>query len=63
MVQMPAVAVLGVWLAYQVLVPQPGVAWQAHVGGFVFGLVTIFLLGGRPQRPEPAWRPDRGYLR
>ena len=65
-IQMSAWAVLGVWFvyqffyAYQEATVATGVAWMAHVGGFVFGLVAIFLLGGRPQRPAPLWEP-RGY--
>jgi membrane associated rhomboid family serine protease len=60
-VQMSAWVVLGLWLVFQFLVQQPGVAWQAHVGGFVFGVVAILALGGRPQRPRAvAWRPDWG---
>jgi membrane associated rhomboid family serine protease len=61
-VQMAAFAVLGLWFVYQFLIGLQelsgvtGVAWMAHVGGFVFGLVVMFLLGGRPQRPAPAWR-------
>jgi membrane associated rhomboid family serine protease len=65
-IQMSALAVLAIWFVYQFLIGYQdlagvgGVAWMAHVGGFVFGLVVIFLLGGRPQRPrpyhEPQWR-------
>jgi membrane associated rhomboid family serine protease len=57
-VRMSAWVVLGLWFLFQIVVPQPGVAWEAHVGGFVFGVIAILLLGGRPQRPQPAvWRP------
>ena len=65
-IQMSAWAVLGVWFVYQFLYAYQeatvatGVAWMAHVGGFVFGLVAIFLLGGRPQRSRSQWEP-RGY--
>lgn len=60
-VQMSAVAVLGLWFLYQFLIGYQEVsgatevAWVAHVGGFVFGAIAIFLLGGRPHRPVPAW--------
>ncbi len=61
-IQMSAWAVLGVWFlyqfvyAYQEATVATGVAWMAHVGGFVFGLVGIYLLGGRPHRAAP-WGP------
>lgn len=64
-IQMSAFAVLGLWflyqflIAYQELAGPSGVAWMAHVGGFVYGLVVIFLLGGRPHRREVVWRPYR----
>jgi membrane associated rhomboid family serine protease len=57
--QMSAWLVLGIWFLYQFLIgaqeaaEATSVAWMAHVGGFVFGAVAIFLLGGRPQRPRP----------
>jgi membrane associated rhomboid family serine protease len=44
--------VLGLWVLFQVFVPQPGVAWQAHVAGFIFGALLILALGRRPQRPS-----------
>jgi membrane associated rhomboid family serine protease len=57
--ELSAFAVLGLWFAYQFLIgfqeeaiQGGGVAWMAHVGGFVFGVVAIYLLGGRPQRPQ-----------
>ncbi|MDQ3916632.1 MAG: rhomboid family intramembrane serine protease [Actinomycetota bacterium] len=65
-IQMSAWAVLGVWFvyqfvyAYQEATVATGVAWMAHVGGFVFGLAAIYLLGGRPHRPPAAWEP-RAY--
>jgi membrane associated rhomboid family serine protease len=53
--------VLGFWFVLQFFTdPNEGVAWAAHVGGFVFGIVV----GGivklvRPPRPQPqpAWQP------
>lgn len=59
--QMSAFAVLAIWFVYQFIIAAQelagpsGVAWMAHVGGFVFGLVGIFLLGGRPHPARPAW--------
>lgn len=66
-VQMSALAVLGLWFVYQFLIGAQElsgateVAWMAHVGGFVFGVVVMFLLGGRPRRPAPVWEPRWRY--
>jgi membrane associated rhomboid family serine protease len=63
-IQMSAFVVLGLWFLYQFLIGAPdlagvggntAIAWMAHVGGFVFGAIAIFLLGGRPHQPEPLW--------
>ena len=63
-IQMSAFAVLGIWFLYQFLIGAQEaiganqVAWLAHVGGFAFGVVAIYLLGGRPHPPRPrAWTP------
>lgn len=67
-IQLSALVVLGMWFLYQFLYAYQeasvatGVAWMAHVGGFLFGVVAIFLLGGRPHRPSLAWDSRwRGY--
>jgi len=40
-VQLPAVLLLTVWFFIQVLYSHTeGVAWYAHIGGFIFGLLT-----------------------
>jgi membrane associated rhomboid family serine protease len=39
-----------------------GVAWVAHVGGFVFGALVAFLLRGR-LRPPGRWQPGPGWGR
>jgi membrane associated rhomboid family serine protease len=52
-VQLPAVVLLTIWFFMQVLFSQTqGVAWYAHIGGFLFGLITIklFTLGKRRAR-------------
>jgi membrane associated rhomboid family serine protease len=61
--EVPAILFLGVWFLFQlwdggwaVLHPQAGggVAFFAHIGGFVFGLATVLLVTKR--RPlRPAW--------
>ena len=66
MTQMSAWAVLGLWFVYQFIIgaqaatEATSVAWMAHVGGFVFGVAGIYLLGGRPHRRTPLWRPNLG---
>ncbi|RJX32677.1 MAG: rhomboid family intramembrane serine protease [Desulfarculus sp.] len=51
LVRVPAVLVLGVWFLLQVLGSGgAGVAWMAHVGGFVVGLVLIRFFLPRPRR-------------
>jgi len=53
LIKVPAVIVLGVWFLFQVLGSGgPGVAWMAHIGGFVVGLVLIRFFLPRPGRPR-----------
>ena len=51
-VELPAIVLLTIWFFMQVLYSQfEGVAWYAHIGGFVFGLVTIKLFSRKlPKR-------------
>jgi membrane associated rhomboid family serine protease len=52
-VELPAVVLLTIWFFMQVLFSHTqGVAWFAHIGGFLFGLITIklFTLGRRRVR-------------
>ena len=58
-VEVPALIVLGFWIIVQVLngvgtlgVQVGGVAWFAHIGGFVAGLGMIVLLSGGRKRPH-----------
>ena len=67
-VRLPALIVVGLWIAYQIYemfaaaaAPEPevgGVAWTAHVGGFATGAVLIFFLRrpGVKLMQEPALR-------
>lgn len=50
-IRLPAVLVIGVWIAIQFLNlnNDDGTAWWAHVGGFISGVVLIFLF----KRPDP----------
>ena len=62
-VWMPAWFILGYWFVLQVLGGLPalasvegGVAFWAHIGGFVAGAALLFLLGGSARAAEPnAW--------
>src|SRR6476661_5009730 len=58
-VNMPAFIVLGLWIALQIFSQisvaggqQGGVAYMAHIGGFIAGVALIFLFGGR-NAPAP----------
>ena len=62
-VELPALVVLGLWFVLQFFTnPNEGVAWLAHVGGFVAGAAIAFALRGvlgppriGARRPPPAW--------
>jgi membrane associated rhomboid family serine protease len=59
LIELPAVFVLGFWFVLQAfqgvgsVQADTGVAWFAHVGGFVFGALVALLFYRRP-RPEPS---------
>ncbi len=62
LVYVPAVVVLGFWIAMQVINGAfswgglgGGVAWFAHIGGFAAGLVLIKLFQRRPATPALRW--------
>ncbi|HPP06139.1 MAG TPA: rhomboid family intramembrane serine protease, partial [Syntrophorhabdaceae bacterium] len=41
-VQLPAILLLTLWFFMQILYSHTdGVAWYAHIGGFIFGLIAI----------------------
>ncbi len=57
-VRLPALVMLGLWFLYQVLhsmmapTSGGGVAWFAHIGGFVVGLLLTMVVAPR-RRPPP----------
>jgi membrane associated rhomboid family serine protease len=62
--EIPAIWFLGIWIALQawsgglsILHPQEGggTAFFAHIGGFVFGLATVFLVAKRRPQRQPAY--------
>jgi membrane associated rhomboid family serine protease len=58
-VNLPAILVLGFWFLLQLLngvlsmstFQSGGVAWFAHIGGFLAGLVLVWLFARRPRPP------------
>ncbi len=38
---------LGVWFLWQIVIPQQGIANWAHAGGFLAGMLTVLIMGGR----------------
>jgi len=46
-IEVSAWVLLGVWFLWQIFAPQEGVANWAHVGGFLAGMLTVLILGGR----------------
>lgn len=48
----PAWILLGLWFLWQVLLPSAGVANWAHAGGFLAGMVTVLVIGGRTKLLE-----------
>ena len=54
-VDIPAMVLLSLWFFVQIIFSHgQGVAWFAHIGGFLFGLITIKIFT-RGMRPRPAW--------
>ena len=58
-VPVPSVIFLGLWFIGQFGVATPGVAWEAHVAGFLMGACVALLLRRRLLRaaPRPLWPP------
>ncbi len=67
-IPVPAALMIGMWFVQQFLAgiatlsesttAGAGVAWFAHIGGFLFGVLTIFLFYGGPRkrvRGAPRW--------
>jgi membrane associated rhomboid family serine protease len=63
-IRIPAVLYLGFWFISQLFngyaqiatnTLQGGVAWWAHIGGFVFGMLVVIFFGGRRKRRKSVW--------
>lgn len=46
-IEVSAWVLLGLWFLWQIFAPQEGVANWAHIGGFLAGMLTVLILGGR----------------
>jgi len=44
LIPVPAALFIGLWFLGQFVIVDPGVAWEAHVGGFVAGVLLAWLL-------------------
>ncbi len=64
LIPVPAVLFLGLWFVAQFVTAQPGVAWEAHVAGFLVGAGLSLILRGPLLRrhaalhrtaPPPLW--------
>ena len=70
-VPMSALIVIGFWIVIQIFSQisvfsaggqdQGGVAYMAHIGGFIAGVVLTFLLGGSRRALPPTTSIRRGY--
>ena len=56
-VYVPAWLLLGLWFVSQFFMPGEGVAWMAHVGGFVVGFLLVRLFVGAPPPPRRNFPP------
>lgn len=62
-VTVPAIVVVGIWFLFQVLnglgtlggEEAGGVAYAAHIGGFIFGILLIRLFSKAPRRNAQQW--------
>ena len=67
--EIPAFIILGLWFVLQLFTGAAvmgahmndvgGVAYFAHIGGFVAGMVLVIVMGGRRPPPRPVWYADR----
>jgi len=56
LVEIPAVFFLGIWFIFQFLSAastggQGGIAWWAHIGGFIFGIIFLKMFLSFKERP------------
>jgi membrane associated rhomboid family serine protease len=64
--ELPAVFLLGFWFVLQFFSgvgsvgaqDTGGVAYFAHIGGFIAGMILVMLFGGMRRRPQPPLPPQ-----
>lgn len=61
-VAIPAVFFLGLWFLSQFVLAGDGVAWEAHVGGFIFGAVVALPFRRRLLDNTQAGRRERALI-
>jgi membrane associated rhomboid family serine protease len=56
-IDIPAMVLLTVWFFVQIAFShgQGGVAWFAHIGGFIFGMLTVKIFARRRPKTRVAW--------
>jgi membrane associated rhomboid family serine protease len=57
-IRVPAWLLLGLWFISQIVIPGSGVAWMAHVGGFVAGLALVKLFARDSEPPTADYYVD-----
>lgn len=60
MVRIPAVLFLGFWFLYQIMSTAAGggIAWWAHIGGFIAGGLAVVLMVPKKKRTGRGWRSE-----
>lgn len=62
-VHVPAIIFLGIWFLTQFAISDESIAWEAHVGGFVFGVVVTLLFRVVLTRRVDALHATSGFRR
>jgi membrane associated rhomboid family serine protease len=57
-IRVPAFLVLGIWFVMQISsalqTPEAGIAWYAHIGGFISGVIFI-IASGKNRKKQSRW--------
>lgn len=60
--ELAAWVLLGSWFLFQIFIPQEGVANWAHAGGFLAGMMTVLIMGGRMKVLAGRTDDEEGYV-